>query len=321
MKITYYTTLLAISLFIAIPSNAQITGGKYRNLYKSMNKAHRNISVVKTNVADTDVILDTISVAELDSVMKNMVAVTDITKGGKSLLNPVVTLELDRESSASKALFGCDEYLERDPPVGKGIPEPTIPGIPKKTNKIVYDHSSAAALIGQGSFDKKDVEAALAPIETKSTKKKTVAKKEPEPVKKELTKEQENKATLEARKATGSRFLNEDWKLFRNTPVTFVNEKDRDLMKKYSIVIGSFNKQNNAEYAKRTFNGLGEQAVVVKNNQGIFYTILITSDNQTVATKKMEEFTSRYTANISKSRRIAKYGLPLDDLWILVYDK
>ena len=139
MKISVHTTLLLAFIFLALPCKSQKNQDKkYKSFYHSVNKAHGEMPVQTSRVADSDIIIEKITVAELDSVMKNLTGVTDIMQGGKSLLHPVVTLELDPYSSASQALFGCVEGLDRIPEVGKSTPEPKIQSFPmvKKTRII-----------------------------------------------------------------------------------------------------------------------------------------------------------------------------------------
>lgn len=259
--------------------------------------------VQTSRVADPDIIIEKITVAGLDSVMKNLTGVTDIMQGGKSLLHPVVTLELDPYSSASQALFGCVETLDRIPEVGKGSPEPKIQSFPmvKKTGMVAAVTPPPA---------KKTTEPARATITPSGTT--TPVRTAP----KATTTAPKTEAATPS--ASFRAFDDSDWKLFRSVDVKLVDQADNGYMKKYAIVLGTFKSLNNAEFIKRTFNGLGERSTVVKSNQGIYYALLGSYDSETDAIQKLEEVTKKYTEGVSKTRRISRFGIPLDDLWILI---
>lgn len=278
MKRSIYTTLLLAFIFLTLPCKAQSTKDReYKNFYKSVNKTYGKL-IISGQQNDPDIITDTITVGELDSVMKNLVGVTDVIRGGKSLLHPVVTLELDPFSSASNALFGCVETLNRQPEVGKGIPEPQLAGI------VTVKRGGAVA-------------------ETPAPTTQAVPKTQPAP-----------------KPATDQKISNEDWKLFRSVPVTLVDESEKVFVKKYSVIIGTFRSMSNAEFVRRTFNGLGDRTIIVKNKVGLYYTIVGSFDNDVDALVQLENFTKKYAEGQSVARRISRYGVPLDDLWILIHD-
>lgn len=309
MKISVHTTLLLAFIFLALPCKSQKNQDKkYKSFYRSVNKAHGEMPVQTSRVVDPDIIIEKITVAELDSVMKNLAGVTDIMQGGKSLLHPVVTLELDPHSSASQALFGCVETLDRVPEVGKGSPEPKIQSFPmvKKTRMVASVTPPPA---------KKATEPARATITPSGTTTAPVAAAS----KAATTAPKTETATPASKPSTSFRAFNDsDWKLFRSVDVKLVDEADNGYMKKYAIVLGTFKSLNNAEFIKRTFNGLGERSTVAKSNQGIYYALLGSYDSETDAIQKLEEVTKKYTEGVSKTRRISRFGIPLDDLWILI---
>jgi hypothetical protein len=308
MKITVYTTLLLAFIFLALPCKSQKNQDKkYKSFYQSVNKTHGTMPVQIKRVADSDIIIEKITIAELDSVMKNLTGVTDIIQGGKSLLHPVVTLELDPYSSASQTLFGCIETLDRIPEVGKGAPEPKIQSFPmvKKTGIIAAVTSTSITKPAEREHATIVPSGTTSPITT--TPKAATPTSKPETV------------TPTSKPSTSFRVFNDsDWKLFRSVDVKLVDQADNGSMKKYAIVLGSFKSRNNADFIKRTFNGLGERSTVVRNNQGIYYALLGGYDSETEAIQKLEEVTKKYTGGVSKTRRISRFGIPLDDLWILI---
>ncbi|WP_379996933.1 SPOR domain-containing protein [Dysgonomonas termitidis] len=274
-----------------------------------MNKTHGTMPVQTKKVADSDVIIEKITVAELDSVMKNLTGVTDIIQDGKSLLHPVITLELDPHSSASEALFGSVETQDRTPGVGKGTPEPKIQSFPmvKKTGIVAAVRPPSA---------KRAVESERATIIPSGTRSPVTAASKADVT--TSTSNPERVAPVSKPSASFRTFNDSDWKLFRSMDVKLVDQADNGYMKKYAIVLGSFKSRNNADFIKRTFNGVGEYSTVVRNNLGVYYVLLGNYDTETEAIQGLEEVTKKYTEGVSKTRRISRFGIPLDDLWILV---
>ncbi|WP_029905547.1 SPOR domain-containing protein [Prevotella sp. 10(H)] len=308
MKISNYTTLLLVFIFLALPCKSQQNKDKgYKGFYKSVNK-YNALEPVRANVIqDPDVIIDTITVGQLDSVMNNMVGVTDIMQGGKSILHPVVTLELDPQSSASEALFGSVETLDRDPDIGKGMLDPKIKGIKfiKRTSAVpetaeetpaepteVSEHTTIIAMGTAPASRRPSIPVPNAPSITSSPAK------------------------------TPFRELNEaDWKLFRSMNVKLVDQTEQPYLKKYAIVLGSFRNLNNANYIKRTFNSLGEHSIVVKTDTNLYLALLGSFQTEAEAIQKLEEVYKYYVEGVSKTRRVSRFGVPLDDLWILNINK
>ncbi len=98
-----------------------------------------------------------------------------------------------------------------------------------------------------------------------------------------------------------------------------LSESDKVFFKKYSVVLGSFRSFNNADFVRRTFNGLGERVIVVKGlDTGNYYVLVSSFDDQTSAVQKLENFTRQYTTGMSRAKRISRYGVSLDDLWIMI---
>ena len=112
----------------------------------------------------------------------------------------------------------------------------------------------------------------------------------------------------------GGGYQSSDWQLFRNVRVSLLSESDKAYFRKYSVVIGSFRSDNNADFVRRTFNSLGEHVIIVKGENGSYYTLLASFDNQTAAVQKLESATRQYQAGLSRSRRVSKYGISFDDL-------
>lgn len=114
-------------------------------------------------------------------------------------------------------------------------------------------------------------------------------------------------------------FKDSEWKLFRSVKTSLVNQSDKAYLKKYSLIIGSFAIFNNADYVKRTFTGMGERPFILKNlSAETYYVILGSFDTQAEAVSKLDDVTIKYTEGLSRTRRISKYGISLDDMWILI---
>ncbi|MDU1891292.1 MAG: hypothetical protein E6767_11430 [Dysgonomonas sp.] len=325
MKTTLLATFLLALFILVLPEKAyaQVKGSNYKKFYKELNKSGTQPQIITTKkVANPDEVVDIITVGQLDSVMKNMVGVTDIVQGEKSLLHPVITLELERNSSAAQALFGCDDYYTKDS-VGRGEPTPPIPGLEtvKRTDLLLAEakrmQEDAEAKANQPFLH------LVSESDVKSTTpvvKQPIVKSEPEP-------EPENLAVatqMDIMKSEAAKpfrhLLESEQKLLRVVDgVTLTDETDKAYWKKYSLVIGTFKQYSSAYYAKRTFTGLGERSFVLKKSDGTHYVVVGSYDQDSDAVTQLDEFTKKYTTDLSKSRRVARYGLPLDDLWILVH--
>ncbi|MDR1881545.1 MAG: SPOR domain-containing protein [Prevotella sp.] len=184
--------------------------------------------------------------------------------------------------------------------VGKGIPEPKIRSFPmiKKTGAVTAVMPPVASGPAERSVRASSVtvlsdrSAAVAPNRATPAS----VPNPPEPF----------------RTVNGS-----NRELIRAMDVKLVDRSDMAYMKKYAIVLGAFSNFSNAEFVKRTFNGLGERTVVVKNSSGLYYSALGGYDTETEAIRKLEEITGKYMEGVSKTKRISRFGIPFDDLWIL----
>lgn len=334
MKISFYTTLLFASVLIVIPGMVQSQNNNYR-VYRSVdNKAEpseqtnvsgnlRIATQQKAIIKQDANSLDKATVSEVDSLLKNNIGVRRIQQGSKSVLK----LELDPASKTSLTLLGCIELGSRYPQDGKATPDPKVAGIPtvrKRMNdtkvlpRILTDGAPASSqptTTAPGA-----VASAGASKTTPATTGPTVT---PRPSSQPFSASGNYSPSSQPYSASSagamlSPQINEA-KTFRNMKgLNLVNNTDQAFYKKYSIVLGSFTNQNNADFVKRTFNALGERVILVRNNSGVYIALLASFDSQAEAVKKFNAFSKKYTEGMSRARRVSKYGIPLDDMWILV---
>lgn len=119
--------------------------------------------------------------------------------------------------------------------------------------------------------------------------------------------------------ALSRNFKDSDWKLFRNVKASLANQSDKAYYKKYSLIIGLFTSFNNADYVKKTFVGMGERSFVLKSlSSETYYVVLGSFDTETEAVSKLDDVIIKYTEGLSRTRRISKYGISMDDMWILI---
>lgn len=279
MKTAIYATLLTAFTLIVQPSLSQ--DKKYRDFYKSINETQNSAKVFNAeDIQSSDVIIETITASQLDSLKKNMGGVTDIVVKGKSILHPAVTSGSESTPKVSEQLLSVVETSQPNPIAGVGRVslDPKVPGI--------------------------------ATIRRKPGETNTVASVVPNGV-------QQPEKNVEPQSSSYN-FTDGDWKLFKAANVSLIDQRDQGFLKKYSIVLGTFKSLNNADFIKRTFNSMGEHSIVVKNDQGSYYALLGRYDTEAQAVSALESVTKRYTEGISRTRRISRFGIPLDDMWILI---
>ncbi|MFV0417351.1 MAG: SPOR domain-containing protein [Dysgonomonas sp.] len=322
MKVLIYTTLLFIFVILSSLGTIEAQNRAYRTLNnegkangnENTTEVYQSVLSLKANS------LDAATVSELDSLLKNRIGVNRIQQGRRSILK----LELDPTSKTSLNLLGCIEMGNRYPEVGKATPDPRISGIP------TVRKMSDGTIILPG----KSTEVALVEEKTSGTASTTVttsttptpaSSSVPTPVSQPYSPSvtaysaSPSKSQASASVSTLSPQIGEPKEFIKKKGVTLINNSDAAFFKKYSIVLGSFRNENNADFVRRTFNALGERVIIIKNNEEGFYVALLGGfDSQDEAVRKFDAFSRKYTEGMSRARRVSKYGIPLDDMWILV---
>jgi len=328
MKIYFYTALLFAFVFMTIPEAVQSQNDNYNRVYRSVNNKVEGIEVqtnVPSNVriADTNQTeiqqgdaLDAATTAELDSLLKNRIGVRRVMEGRKSVLR----LELDPASKTSLTLLGCIELGSRYPETGKATPDPKITGLPVVRKRM---ERTVPALIASATSTQPAAGTTTTPTPTQETTSVTPVPRQttgtPTPTSQPFSASSNARVTTSnaATTSTLSRQFGQT-KLFRSMKVSLVDNADKAFLKKYSIVLGSFKDLNNADFVKRTFNALGERVILVKGSSDIYIALLGSYATEAEAVQKFDSFSKKYTEGMSRARRISKYGIPLDDLWIMV---
>lgn len=294
MKVYIHTTLLILLGCFIFPEVAQS-----QETRKEL-RTDAQIASKQGGVMTHDVSFDKEVVEELDSLLRNGVGLTRVTKGNKSVLK----MELDPSSKASLNMFGCIDLGYRASDTGKARPDARIAGI--KTNRKRMTPA-----------EKK--EPAILAISTPPAEKPAEKAEAPATVTPRTSSQLETSLTAPTT-STHTEYRDNTQKLFRTMNISVVDNADRSFLKKYSVVLGTFRSQNNADFIRRTFNGMGERVIIVRSTTGVYYALLASYATQEEAVKKFDDFSKKYTDGISRAKRISKYGIPLDDMWILIKD-
>lgn len=288
MKIYFYTTLLFCS-FLAFSVKA--TSQENTKVLK----VNSQLTSKQEGIMSHDVNFDKEVVEELDSLLRNGVGLTRVKmNNGQSILK----MELDPSSKSSLNMFGYMDVGYRHSNVGKAKPDPRISSI--KTNRkrrSIEDDKDPVALaiasnlVNEGSSKSSDIPRTSTQLSSEL--------KAPEATPKQDYKDAANRQ-------------------FRTMDISVIDNGDKQFLKQYSIVLGAFRSQNNADFIRRTFNALGEKVFVARTTTGIYYALLLGADTEAEAVKVYDNFSSKYTEGISRPKRISRYGIPLDDMWILI---
>lgn len=289
MKIYVYTTLLTLFTCFLFPSIV-ISQEKDKKI-----ESNSMIAEGQEGVMSHDVRFDKEVVEELDSLLRNGVGLKRVNEGGKSILK----MELDPSTKASLSMFGCIDVGQRAALVGKAKPDPRIGSIKTNRKRIAKEQKTdlTALAIAENLAAEKS-SASVAP--------RTSTQLESELAGPVISKNQDFRDTANRQ--------------FRTMNISLVDNMDKSLLKKYSLVLGAFRSLNNADFVKRTFNALGEKVFVVRSTTGVYYALLLGTDNQDDIIKLYDSFGQKYTQGVSRTKRISRYGIPLDDLWILIKD-
>lgn len=295
MKVYIYTTLLIIL------GCCFSTGVAYSQEENKELKTNSQIASKKDGVMTHDVSFDKEVVEELDSLLRNGVGLKRTKDGARSIL----TMELDPSSKASLSMFGCIDEGYRASLVGKAKPDPRLGSIKNKRTKMPVEKKvDPASLAIASNFSKENAS------DPKTSSVSVVPR----------TSSQLGAELSTPTTSTHKEFKDASNRQFRTMNISLVDNLDRALLKKHSLVLGAFRSQNNADFVKRTFNALGEKVFVVRSTTGVFYALLTGSDNQDDVVKLFDSFSQKYTQGVSRPKRISRYGIPLDDIWILIKD-
>lgn len=318
MKILTCTTTLLFTLALLLFAG-NIQSQNNNRAYRTVNNKRTDKQAIVSDNENIQLVskqkeisLDAATISDLDSLLRNRIGIQRIQQGRRSILK----LELDQTSKTALNLLGCVELGNRYPDVGKANPDPKIDGLPTVRKRIDGTIISYAAAV-KPSPVRDNATASVTPATSETVNPTpTVTPRSASTNYTPTT--QSYRASATSSEITLSQQIGQP-KVFRNMKnITLTNNTDKAFFKKYSIVLGSFRNENNADFVRRTFNALGERAIIVKNSSGTLLAILASYDSQAEAVQKFDAFSKKYTEKMSRARRISKYGIPLDDLWILV---
>ena len=103
----------------------------------------------------------------------------------------------------------------------------------------------------------------------------------------------------------------------RNIKVTAADENDSEVIRKYSVVVGTFARKRNADRLQNVLRADGESAFVVRNAAGNHYVVMGSFDDETSAVRQIESIFSNYVTKYSRSELMGKFGVPIADTFIL----
>lgn len=294
MKIYIYATLLTTLSYFLFPVTL------FSQEESSVIKTNSQIASKKEGVMTHDISFDKDVVEELDSLLKDGVGLKRVKEGSRSVLK----MELDPSSKASLSMFGCIDVGYRASMVGKATPDPKIGRIKtKRTRRAPETKKDPTALAIASNFVKENA--------ADSNNSAMVTPRTSSQLGNELT----GPTT-----STHQDYRDASNRQFRTMNISVMDNADRPLLKKFSLVLGAFKGQNNADFVKRSLNALGEKVFVVRSTTGIYYTLLSGSDSQDEVVRLYDSFSQKYTQGVSRTKRISRYGIPLDDIWILIKD-
>lgn len=283
MKI-FYTTLLIT--FVLASQSGYSQNKDYKKFYKSINGARFSAQMDKYGIAkDAGIDSENIKPEQLGSLINNMSGVLDISVAGKSVMKPIVGNGVTSVPSSFKGVFGCPATAVRTSMVGRAYLDPKISGmnIVKNTASNLRKTQAASAANISRTNDRMN----------------------------------SNEIYSSNSGSAASSVGGEDWKLLKYGDISLLNSSDQAFLKSYSIVLGTFRSLNNAEFIRRTFNSMGERSIVVRNTQGNYYALLGSFDTESEAIQALDNATKKYTEGVSRTRRVSRFGIPLDDMWIL----
>ncbi|WP_108822701.1 SPOR domain-containing protein [Dysgonomonas sp. Marseille-P4361] len=288
MKIYFYTTLLFCGFLV-------LSGNTYSQENTKVLKVNSQQTLTQEGVISHDVSFDKEVVEELDSLLRNGVGLSRVkTENGQSILK----MELDPSSKSSLSMFGYMDVGYRYSNVGKAKPDPRIASIKtnRKRRSIEDDKDPIAIAIASNLVNESSSKSSETPrTSTQLSSELNTPKVSPKQEYKDAANRQ-----------------------FRTMDVSVIDSGDKQFLKQYSIVLGAFRSQNNADFIRRTFNALGEKVFVARTTTGIYYALLLGADTEAEVVKIYDDFSSKYTEGISRPKRISRYGIPLDDMWILI---
>ena len=88
-------------------------------------------------------------------------------------------------------------------------------------------------------------------------------------------------------------------------------------LKRYSVVVATLSKKDNAAKLTRSLQKAGENALFVKNDLGSYYALIGSYDKEADVLQKKDELYRNYIDKYTPQQLFKTYGIPFSDIWIL----
>ncbi len=124
-------------------------------------------------------------------------------------------------------------------------------------------------------------------------------------------------ATTVSKPATTPSYTPPATESVRKEKVTPVYDSDASGLKAYSVVIAAMAMKPGAESLKERMGNEGYNIILVKNDQDMYRVIIASYDSKEQAVAKKNEILERFHGMGTPSELRSKYGIPVDDWWIL----
>lgn len=103
----------------------------------------------------------------------------------------------------------------------------------------------------------------------------------------------------------------------RKQDVTTVNTSDAPSLKRYSVVIATLERKENASKLTNTLKKVGENTIVVQSTPTLNYVLMGSYDNEADVLQKKDEIYQKYVEKHTPQQLFRTYGIPFSDIWIL----
>ena len=97
-----------------------------------------------------------------------------------------------------------------------------------------------------------------------------------------------------------------------------LSQADAAALRRYNVVVATLRSRRNAETLQIRLQSEGNQVILAQNERGFYRVIVGSFDNRSAAAEQLEALTRRYMAMGSTAFLMQRYGIPFNDLWIVV---
>ena len=97
-----------------------------------------------------------------------------------------------------------------------------------------------------------------------------------------------------------------------------LTQADAAALRRYNVVVATLSSRRNAETLQTRLQADGNQVILAQSERGLYRVIVGSFDTQAAAVGQREALTRRYTAMGNTAFLMQRYGIPFNDLWIVV---